>query len=256
MPLLQPYRYPDRLEIGVDEAGYGAFYGRVYAAAVVWPHDYNHPLIRDSKKLTPAQREIAYDLVVENAIAYGIAYREATAIDTVNIREADIQALHSAIDHCRVIPDIILVDGISFHPYLCRPPSREKGSEGLYIDHDLVVKGDGLYCSIAAASILAKVSRDRWIASQVQAHPELRQYGMPHNQGYGSPEHIAAIRFYGLTPGHRHKGYGSKFFACPYRWLGNLDDSPGRIFVSIGDDRNNSSGKELNVAYGKKNSPL
>lgn len=202
--MLKSYKIKNRVEVGVDEAGYGSFYGRVYAAAVVWPQDFEHPLIKDSKKLSPKQRDEAFEIVKKHAITYGISYCEAEEIDRINIRRADIKAMHKAIDQCNVLPEVIMVDGVAFETYWDKT--------GEPVSHELIVNGDGTYACIAAASILAKVSRDRWIDEVVQKQPELDWvYGLSKNKGYGSEEHRNAIKLYGLSDGHRKVGYGSKF---------------------------------------------
>jgi len=202
--MLEPFCHQDKLEIGVDEAGYGAFYGRVYAAAVVWPHNFNHPLIRDSKTLNPKQRDEAYKIVCENAIAFGIAYRDAEIIDQINIRQANFQAMHEAIDKCRLLPDLILVDGNVFEPYMDKTFDP--------VDHQLITKGDQKYCAIAAASILAKVSRDRYILAECRKNPELvDNYHLDSNKGYGAQVHRDGLGQHGWTAGHRKVGFSQKY---------------------------------------------
>ena len=194
----------NKLEVGMDEAGYGAFYGRVYAAAVIWPHNFNHPLIRDSKTLNPNQRDEAYQIVIKHAIAFGVAYRESIVIDQINIRKANFQAMHEAIDKCRLRPDLILVDGNVFEPYMDRAFEP--------VAHMLVVKGDQTYAAIAAASILAKVSRDRYILAQCHKHPQLiEHYHLDRNKGYGAKVHRDGLAKYGWTDDHRKVGFSEKY---------------------------------------------
>lgn len=202
--MLETYLDCDKVEIGVDEAGYGAFYGRVYAAAVIWPHDFNHPWIRDSKTLNPKQRNVAYQIVMDQALAWGVAYREPWEIDQINIRKANFQAIHEAIDKCRIRPDTILVDGVVFEPYMDRKFEP--------VEEILVKKGDNKYTAIAAASILAKVSRDRYILDECRRYPELvERYCLDRNKGYGALVHREGLAKYGWVPGHRKVGYAEKY---------------------------------------------
>jgi len=202
--MLENYLNNDKIEVGVDEAGYGSFYGRVYAAAVIWPHDFNHELIRDSKRLNPHKRDEAYELVINNAIAYAVCYREPSVIDRVNIRQANFQAMHEAIDKLGLLPDTILVDGNAFIPYMDRLFEP--------VDCQLITKGDNKYCAIAAASILAKVSRDRYIFRECARNPLLSErYCLDKNKGYGALVHREGLRKWGATDGHRKKGFTEKY---------------------------------------------
>jgi len=202
--LMKAFHQEGKVEIGVDEAGLGVLFGRVYAAAVIWPTHFTHPLIQDSKTLNAKKREEAYKIVIDNAIAYGIAWSEPSLIDQVNIRQANFLAMHQAIDACGYLPDLLLIDGNCFLPYLDRKFEP--------VATETIVKGDGKYLSIAAASILAKVTRDRYIAEECRKRPILAEYyQIDRNKGYGAAAHCEGIRKYGCQPGHRMVGFASKF---------------------------------------------
>ena len=200
--MLKSYLYKDALEVGLDEAGRGPLFGRVYVAAVILPPDdsFDHSLIMDSKKLTEKNRLIAFDYIKENAIDWVIHYKEADYIDKHNIFAANYCAMHEALDKLLVKPDHILVDGNYFKHYM--------HSDGDYISHTTIVKGDQQYTSIAAASILAKVSRDNYILELCDKYPQLDEYyNMRSNKGYGAKKHIEGIKKYGITKWHR-KSFG------------------------------------------------
>jgi len=189
------------IEVGVDEAGRGPLIGRVYAAAVIWPPELKTPLVRDSKKYSKkSEREQAYEFIIENAIAYGIAYVEPEEIDRINIYKAVMASMHTAIRNTNINPDHILVDGNSFKPYI----DQWDDNPGF----TTVVQGDSKYYSIAAASVLAKVEHDRYITQLCQSHPALLKYDLLSNMGYGTTRHMEAIRQYGVTQFHRRS------FAC------------------------------------------
>jgi ribonuclease HII len=180
----------DKIYVALDEAGRGCLAGDVYCAAVIWNPLFTHPMadqIKDSKKLTPHQRDTLYEFITENAIDYAIAYVDVETIDSVNILQANMKAMHRALDSLSVNFEHILVDGNYFLPYKNIP-------------HTCIVKGDDKYIPIAAASILAKVTRDRYMKDLAQQYPE---YGWDTNFGYGTPEHIAAIKEHGITKHHR-----------------------------------------------------
>lgn len=178
------------IEVGVDEAGAGCLAGPVFAAAVIWnPELCPDNKLNDSKQVSPKERERLYDYIRENAIDYNIVSIDNQRVDTVNIRNARIEAMHLAIDGLNVIPDEILVDGNAFKPYK-------------QISHDLVIKGDSKYVSIAAASILAKVARDRMVVREL--HREYPMYGWDKNKGYATRSHYDALHKYGPTKYHRH----------------------------------------------------
>ena len=183
---LKPY-LNDCIEAGVDEVGRGCFSGNVVAAAVILPKDFDHPLVKDSKKLSEKQRLEAYDIIKNSALAYSVAYSTVDEIDSINILQATFQAMWRSLDGLQIRPEHILVDGDKFKSY-CGIP------------HTCVVKGDATYYSIAAASILAKVERDYYMT---QISKEFPLYGWDKNKGYGTLEHRKALLEYGPTPYHR-----------------------------------------------------
>jgi ribonuclease HII len=175
------------VEAGCDEAGRGCLAGPVYAAAVILPPDYTHPGLNDSKKLSAKQREkFRYDIEKE-AVAWAVESADHQTIDRINILNASILAMHKAIDKLSTRPQLILVDGNRFHPY----PG---------IPHRCIIKGDSLYLSIAAASILAKTYRDDYMLSIDEIYP---QYGWKTNKGYPTAKHRKAIYMFGITDFHR-----------------------------------------------------
>ncbi len=181
------YSYLDVIEAGADEAGRGCLAGPVYAAAVILPHDYKNELLNDSKVLTAAIREKLRFEIEKEALAWAVASVSAEVIDEINILQASIRAMHIAIKNLSVTPQLLLIDGNRFNAF----PK---------INHQCIIKGDGLYMSIAAASILAKTYRDEFMQSVSYLHSD---YGWEHNMGYPTPEHRSAIFKYGLTPLHR-----------------------------------------------------
>jgi ribonuclease HII len=199
---MEGYLEPNRLEAGLDEAGMGPLIGPVYAACVYWDPEATHSLVRDSKKLSARQRLIAWDFIREEAIAFGIAKVDAPEIDQINIKQAGIRAMHCAVDATNVLPSHLIVDGNYFKFYL------DKAGES--VSHTCIVKGDSKYYSIAAASILAKVSHDREINAMCDKHPILEEYGLRHNMGYGTEEHMSAIASLGPTSFHRLTFRGCK----------------------------------------------
>ncbi len=184
---LLPYHHPDLLEAGCDEAGRGCLAGPVFAAAVVLPKDFHHPLLNDSKQLTEQQRDLLKEVVEKEAIAWSVAQVDAPEIDRINILKASFLAMHRALDVLRQKPEFILVDGNRFYAYPAIP-------------HLCVVKGDGKYAAIAAASILAKTGRDAFMQ---RLHAEFPYYDWHSNKGYPTEAHREAIRQYGITPYHR-----------------------------------------------------
>lgn len=200
---LRLFHKPNLLEVGVDEAGRGPILGRLYAGAVIWPVDVTSSLIKDSKKFGHDQRgqterERAYDFVIENAIAYGIAYVEPKDIGnsaTNNIYASVMHCMHAAIDDTNITPQHIIVDGDHFVPYA--------DPDGQYPSFTTVIDGDNTYYSVAAASILAKVEHDRYIRELCQQYPLLNRYDLLNNKGYGTAKHLQAIAQYGITQFHR-----------------------------------------------------
>lgn len=178
---------------GVDEAGRGPLAGDVYAAAVVLPHGILIEGLNDSKKISEKKREKLYDEICENAIAYAVATASVEEIDTYNIRNATYIAMNRAIEALKVKPDYVLVDGDCI---------KECNYE-----HECVVKGDAKSASIAAASILAKVTRDRYMKQLSEKYPE---YGFEKHNGYGTAAHIAALKEFGASEVHR-KTFIKKF---------------------------------------------
>ncbi len=174
-------------EAGCDEAGRGCLVGPVYAAAVILPPCYRNRFLNDSKKLTPELRNQLRPEIESTALAWAVASVGHEKIDEINILQASIHAMHLALDQLLVRPAHILIDGNRFHPY------RD-------IPHTCVVKGDGIYASIAAASVLAKTWRDEYMLS---LHHDWPYYGWDENKGYPTPRHRSAIHKYGFSPFHR-----------------------------------------------------
>lgn len=186
-PFLLPFMTDGILEAGCDEAGRGCLAGAVYAAAVILPPDFHHPLLNDSKQLTARQRELLRPIIEKEALAWGVCAVEPEEIDQINILRASITGMHRALDQLSIRPQAILVDGNRFYPY---------GE----IPHTCVIKGDGKYASIAAASVLAKTHRDEYMLKLAKEYP---QYGWDRNMAYPTKEHREAIRRFGVTPYHR-----------------------------------------------------
>jgi ribonuclease HII len=175
------------LEAGLDEAGRGCLAGPVFAAAVILPVDYSNELLNDSKQLSRRQRDSLRCQVENEALAWAVAAVDNQEIDEINILNASILAMHRAIDKLKTVPQFLLVDGNRFKPY---------GD----ILHKCIVKGDALYLSIAAASVLAKTQRDEYMEKIHHEHPE---YSWDNNKGYPTREHKDAINKFGITPYHR-----------------------------------------------------
>ena len=197
--MLELYYNRNVLEAGTDEAGRGCLCGPVYAAAVILPANPEQldPLLReqlnDSKQLTEAQRYALRPLIERDALAWAVATSTAQEIDSINILNASIQAMHRALDGLELRPQHILVDGNRFHPYI------EPGS-CIATPHLTVIHGDARYMSIAAASVLAKTYRDDYM---LQLHEQFPQYHWDQNKGYPTRDHREAIRRFGTTPHHR-----------------------------------------------------
>ena len=185
--MLKNYYEQGRVEAGCDEAGRGCLAGSVYAAAVILPPDYHNERLNDSKKLTARQRYALRQDIERDAVAWAVGVVKPQEIDQINILNASILAMHRALDQLQVRPEAIIVDGNRFKPYRDLP-------------HTTIVKGDGKYLSIAAASILAKTYRDDEMVRLAQEYPD---YDWQHNMGYPTRKHREAIRQHGITPYHR-----------------------------------------------------
>jgi ribonuclease HII len=185
--MLKSFLYHNLTEAGCDEAGRGCLAGPVVAAAVILPKNYKHPVLDDSKKLTAKQRALLKDEIINSAIAWKVAFVNNLEIDEMNILRASIKAMHIAIGGLEKVPQFLLIDGNRFYAYKD-------------IKHQTIIKGDGLFFSIAAASVLAKTFRDEFME---KIHNEFPQYGWNKNKGYPTSVHRAAIMKYGITPYHR-----------------------------------------------------
>lgn len=179
------------MNVGIDEAGKGCIAGPVYAAAVIWDENINHIYLKDSKKLSKKQRLNMHDFIVENAIDYGIGFCTNEDIDAIGINNANMRAMHSALNALQLDFDHIHVDGIMFEKY------KNKS-------HTCIIGGDSKYKSISAASILAKVSHDSHIVNMLNSDSTLQKYYLETNMGYGTAKHIQAVQKYGRTVYHRH----------------------------------------------------
>lgn len=185
--MLPAYYQEEWIEAGVDEAGRGCYAGPVFAAAVVLPKHFEHPLLNDSKQLKPEQRNQLRQVIERQSLAFAVAQATEATIDRINILQATYQAMHQAIAQLSTRPQLLLIDGNRFKPYPGVP-------------HQCFVKGDGRFAAIAAASILAKTYRDEWME---RLHGEYPQYGWHKNKGYGTAVHRRAIEQFGLCPYHR-----------------------------------------------------
>ena len=185
--MLEAYFDKDITEAGLDEAGRGCYAGPVYAAAVILPKDFYHPLLNDSKKLSEQQRDLLRPVIEKESIAFAVTAVCNNEIDKINILQASYAAMHRSIDKLKVQPELLLVDGNRFKSYKT-------------LRHECIVKGDGKYAAIAAASILAKTYRDEYMR---QLHHEFPYYGWDTNKGYGTEVHRQAIFSSGLCKYHR-----------------------------------------------------
>ena len=185
--MLESFYQTEVIEAGSDEAGRGCYAGPVFAAAVILPADFYHPLLNDSKQVPTKQREVLKQIIELSAISWAVASITNEEIDKINILKASFKAMHLAIDRLQPNPELLLIDGNRFIPY-------KKTA------HHCIIKGDGKYASIAAASILAKTYRDAYM---LQLHEEFPQYGWDKNKGYGTLVHRTAIEKYGLCKYHR-----------------------------------------------------
>ena len=203
--LLASHYYKGKIEAGCDEAGRGCLAGSVYAAAVILPEDYQNELLNDSKQLTEKRRYELREIIERDAIAWAVGVVTPDEIDKINILNASILAMHRALDEMKVRPEAIIVDGNRFKPWI---PKHGDGS--FVTSHEItkepspcyttIVKGDGKYLSIAAASILAKTYRDDYMNQLADEYP---QYDWLSNKGYPTKKHREAIKQYGITPYHR-----------------------------------------------------
>ena len=196
------------LEIGIDEAGRGPLFGRVYTAAVILPKDteFDFDKMKDSKKFTSEKKinEVA-EHIKEKALYWSISYNDETVIDKINIRQSVLSSMRQCVTN--IINDendyLLLVDGNDFKPYM-----RFKDDEYISINHICITGGDNKYCAIAAASILAKTERDKYIGELCEENPELKEkYGLDKNKGYGTSQHLEGIKNNGISKWHR-KTYG------------------------------------------------
>jgi ribonuclease HII len=185
--MLKNNYYKGKIEAGCDEAGRGCLAGSVYAAAVILPEDYQNELLNDSKQLTEKKRYQLREIIERDAVAWAVGIVTPEEIDKINILNASILAMHRALDQLKVRPEAIIVDGNRFKPYQELP-------------HTTIVKGDGKYLSIAAASILAKTYRDDYMNQLAEEYP---QYDWRSNKGYPTKKHREAIKQFGITPYHR-----------------------------------------------------
>ena len=185
--MLTPFLHKHITEAGVDEAGRGCYAGPVFAAAVILPKDFHHPLLNDSKLLNEKQRDLLRPIIEKESIAFAVASVDNETIDMINILQASFKAMHFAVNKLKSTPEFLLIDGNRFRHYKNIP-------------HQCIIKGDGKYASIAAASILAKTYRDEFMQTIHAAFP---QYGWNKNKGYGTTTHRAAIDQYGLCSHHR-----------------------------------------------------
>lgn len=184
---LHTYFQQDLIEAGCDEAGRGCLAGSVFAAAVILPVDFFHPDLNDSKQINEAKRDMLRPIIEKEAIAWSVASVNPAEIDTINILNASILAMHKALDGLKKKPGLLLIDGNRFHKYKRIP-------------HKCIIGGDGLYASIAAASVLAKTYRDEYME---QLHAEFPVYGWDQNKGYGTIKHRKALLEHGPSPFHR-----------------------------------------------------
>lgn len=180
-------KYPNIIEAGCDEAGRGCLAGPVVAAAVILPENFDNELLNDSKKLTEKTRELLRPIIEKEAISYAVSFVDPEEIDEINILNASFLAMHRAVGQLTTVPELLLIDGNRFNPY--------KG-----IKHECIIKGDGKFASIAAASILAKTYRDEYMKKIAEEFPD---YDWNNNKGYPTKKHREAIKMHGVTIHHR-----------------------------------------------------
>lgn len=187
MKNLLPYFDESKIEAGCDEAGRGCLAGPVVAASVILPKDFHHPFLNDSKQLSEKKRDLLRPIIEQEAIAFGVSFISSEEIDEINILKASFLGMHRAVDQLSVQPELLLIDGNRFIPYKSIP-------------HLCVIKGDGKYLNIAAASILAKTYRDEYM---LELHSRFPMYDWNNNKGYPTEKHRAAIKEFGPTSFHR-----------------------------------------------------
>ncbi len=185
--MLQAYYDKNKIEAGVDEAGRGCYAGPVFAAAVILPKDFHHPLLNDSKKLSEKHRDELRPIIEKESISFGVYKIDNQEIDIINILQASIKAMHLSIEQLTTPPQLLLIDGNRFKQYKNIP-------------HQCIIKGDGKIASIAAASILAKTYRDEYM---LELHKKYPLYSWDKNKGYGTATHRNAIQKIGLCEYHR-----------------------------------------------------
>lgn len=185
--MLLPYFQNILTEAGLDEAGRGCYAGPVFAAAVILPAGFYHPLLNDSKQLQQEERDLLRPIIEKESIAFAVAAVDNNEIDVINILQASFKAMHLALDQLTVRPGLLLIDGNRFKQYIDIP-------------HQCIIKGDGKYAAIAAASVLAKTYRDEYMQ---QLHAEFPHYGWDKNKAYGTGMHRQAIEHFGLCKYHR-----------------------------------------------------
>ena len=185
--MLENFYQTSLIEAGCDEAGRGCLAGSVFAAAVILPPDFHHPLLNDSKQMTERQRDTLREVIEREAVAWSVAEVTAERIDQINILKASFEGMNRAVEMLNVRPEFLAIDGNRFYP-------------AHDIPYACIVKGDGKYADIAAASVLAKTHRDEYM---MRLHEEFPQYGWDSNKGYPTKAHRLAVREYGLSPYHR-----------------------------------------------------
>lgn len=185
--MLRSYLYRNLIEAGCDEAGRGSLAGPVFAAAVILPKNYKHPVLNDSKKLTARQRLELKEEIIKSAIAWNVAFVENSEIDEINILRASIKAMHMALEGLAKQPEFLLIDGNRFFPYKD-------------IRYKTIIRGDGLFFPVAAASVLAKTFRDEYME---RIHYDYPYYGWNRNKGYPTRYHREALLSHGISPFHR-----------------------------------------------------
>jgi ribonuclease HII len=185
--MLFSFLHKDLIEAGLDEAGRGCYAGPVFAAAVILPKSFRHPLLNDSKLLTEKERDLLRPIIEKESITFAVACVDNDTIDEINILQASFTAMHLSLNNLKVLPEFLLIDGNRFKPYQNIP-------------HECIIQGDGKYAAIAAASILAKTYRDEFMQ---KLHASFPHYGWDTNKGYGTATHRNAIEQYGLCCHHR-----------------------------------------------------